>query len=181
MTGESVGDGVQQYRPFALRQDLFFAGNRIDDSEWIITVYALGMHLLRVQARPKAREDAKAAGLPDRLTAHPVEVVHEVDNQGETAAMRFVEQGFELLHGREAERFPGGTAGGRGIADIGDHDSGLAVDALEQGCADADVRGAADYRVVGIDAKRSEEGVHGPPPIPLLKPASRPKISARVP
>ena len=65
-----------------------------------------------------------------------------------------------LVHRGEGDAFPHRAAAERGVADVGDDDARLAVDALEQRRARGDRARAADDGVVRIDAERREEGVH---------------------
>ena len=136
------------------------AANGVDDGERIVAVDALGVHLIGRQAGAQAGEDLEAHRLADRLAAHAVEVVDEVHDQRQAAAMDFVPQFLELIHRGEAEGFPRRAAAGRGVADVGDHDAAALVDVLEERRADGDVGRTAHDRVVRIDAERRKEGVH---------------------
>ena len=74
----------------------------------------------------QAGQDLEAHRLADGLAAHAVEVVDEVDDQRQAAAMGLVPEFLELVHGGEAEAFPDRPAAGRGVADVADDDAGLA-------------------------------------------------------
>ena len=118
VAAEAVGHGVQQHRPVALLEDLLLAGDGVDDGQRVIAVHALGVHLVGVDAGAEAGEDLEAHGLADGLAAHAVEVVDEVDDQRQAAAVGLVPQQLELVHRGEAEAFPHRAAAGRGVADV---------------------------------------------------------------
>src|SRR4051812_15814013 len=100
MSAEAVRDRVEQYRPVFLLDDELLATNPIDDRERVEPVDALGMHLIRREAGAEARENFKAHRLAYGLATHAVEVVDEVDDQREPAAMRLGPQLLELIHRR---------------------------------------------------------------------------------
>ena len=102
------------------------AADGVDHRQRVVAVDALGVHLVRRQPGAHAREDLEAHRLADRLAAHAVEVVDEVHDERQPAAMRFVPQLLELVHRGEAQRFPRRAAAGRGVADVGDHDAAAA-------------------------------------------------------
>ena len=87
MAAEAVGDGVEQDRAVATVDDLLLARDGVDDGQRVVAVHALGVHLLRVQAGAEAGEDLEAHGLADGLAAHAVEVVDEVEDQRQAAAV----------------------------------------------------------------------------------------------
>ena len=161
VSAEAVGDCVQEYRAVAACQNFLFTGDRIDHRQRIVAVDPLGVHLGWIQACPHADQCPKAHRLPDRLTAHAVEVVDKVDNQRQPAAECFVPKRLELVHGRKAKCFPGRAAACRRISDIADHQARLAVDTLVEGCAHGDIRRAANNRIVRVDPKRRKERMHG--------------------
>ena len=161
VAADAVGDGIEQHRAAAFEEQLLLAAERVDDGQRIVAVDAFGMHLLGIDARADARDELARPWSRPRLPAHAVEIVHAVEDDRQAAAQRFVPQLAVLVHRGEGDAFPHRTAAERGVADVGDHDAGLAVHPLEQRRAGRDRARAAHDRVVGIDAERREEGVHG--------------------
>ena len=167
MAREAVGDGVHEDGAAPLLEDLLLAGGGLGDGEGVDAVDALGVHGLGVEGGAHAGEDLVAHGLAVGLAAHAVEVVEEVEQDRRVAAVLRAPQGAELVHRREVEGLPHGAACQGGVADVGDDDAGLAVDALEQGGAVGDGGAPADDRVVRVGAEREEEGVHGAAQAPV--------------
>ncbi len=160
MAAEAIGHRVEQHRPVAPLDDLALAANRVDHRQRIVAVDALGVQLVGCEAGTHAGQDLEAHRFADGLAAHAVEVVHEVHDQRQPAAMRLVPQLLELVHRGEAEGLPCRAAARRRVADVGDHDARLLVDVLEQRRPHGDVGRPADDRVVRIDAERREKRVH---------------------
>ena len=119
------------------------------------------MHLLGIDARADTGNELDAHGFAERLPAHAVKIVHAVEHDGQTAAQRLVPELAVLVHGRKSDAFPNGAAAEGGIADVGHDDAGFPVHALEERRAGRDGTGAAYDGVVGVDAERGEESVHG--------------------
>ena len=161
VAGVAVGDGVHEDGAVALGDDFTLAAHGVDHGEGVESVDALGVHLVGREAGTHAGEHFEAHRFADGLAAHAVEVVDEVHDQRQAAAVSFIPEFLELVHGGKAQGFPGGPATGGGVADVADDDAGAFVDVLEEGRADGDVSGAADDGVVGHDAEGGEEGVHG--------------------
>ena len=159
--GQPVGDRVEQRRAAPRLQEFAFGGHRGGYRQRVVAVYPFGVQPLGVDPGADPRQHLEAHGLARGLAAHAVEVVEEVEQHRRGTAQLRIPQGPILLHGGEGDRFPGRPAAGRGVADIGDHDSGPAVAALEQRRAGGDGSRAADDGVVGHASERREEGVHG--------------------
>ena len=102
------------------------------------------MHGLRVHAHADARQDVVAHGFAGGLATHAVEVVEEVEPDRRIALHTVLPQGAVLVHGGQHHGFPDGTAAHGRVTDVRNHDACPAVDALEQGRAGGDVRGATD-------------------------------------
>ena len=118
------------------------------------------MHRLWVHTETNPGEHVETHRLAFGLAAHAVEIVHDVKQDGRMAADFFGPQRVKLIHCGEVHRLPNRTAAYTGIADIGDDNAGLAIDAFEQCCASSDVGAAAHNSVVGHDAERREESMH---------------------
>ncbi len=161
MAADAIRDGVEQHRPTAFGQHLLLAAEGIDDRQRVVSVHALGVHLVGIDSGSHARDVSHPHGLADGLPAHAVKIIHAVENDGQAAAQRLVPELAVLVHGGKRDAFPHGAAAERGIADVGDHDSRLAIDALEQCRSGGDGTGTAHDRVVGVDAERREERMHG--------------------
>ena len=161
MPGQPVGHRVEQRRAAPRLQEFAFGGHRGGHRQRVVAVHPFGVQPLGVDPGADPRQHLEAHGLACGLAAHAVEVVEEVEQHRRGTAKLRIPQGPILLHGGEGDRFPGRPAAGRGVADIGDHDSGPAVAALEQRRAGGDGSRAADDGVVGHASERREEGVHG--------------------
>ena len=132
MSGNTVGEGVEQHRPFLLLQHIDLALEGVDDSQRVVAVDAFAMHLVAIGAGADACHDFLAHGFAKSLTAHAVEVVHDVDDQRQPAFELAFPQLLVLPHRGHADRFPDRPATHRCIADITDDDAGLLIDFLEQ-------------------------------------------------
>ena len=130
MPGEPVGDGVQQDRAAALREDLLFTLEGIDNGQGVVAVDALGVHLLGVDARTDAGDELLAHRLTVGLATHTVEIVHAVEDDGQAAAQGLVPQVAVLVHAGECDALPHRAAAERGVPDVGHDDAGLAVGPL---------------------------------------------------
>jgi len=161
MSAVAVGDRVQQYRPAAFGKDLLFSKDGIGHSQRIEAVHSFGVHLFRVDAGTEACKDAEAHRLALRLAAHTVEVVHKVEYHRHAPAIRRLPEGFVLVHCCQANPFPDRPARGGTIADVGNDNAGLLVNFFIERSPDGNITGAADDRIVWIDAERREKGVHG--------------------
>ena len=141
--------------------DFAFAANGVDDGEGVVAVDALGMHAIRVDAQAYSGQHPKAHGLAHGLTAHAIEVVHEIEEHGRRTADLFGPEGTILVHGRDHHPFPDRPTAHAGVANVGDDDAGPPVDALEERAAHGNVPRSADDGVVGHHAKGREESMHG--------------------
>ena len=86
MTAGAVGDRVQQNRAAAVQQDLLLALDGVDHRERVVAVHPLRVHLLGIHSSADPRDELTAHGLAVGLTAHPVEVVHDVEQHRQAAA-----------------------------------------------------------------------------------------------
>ena len=161
VAGQAVRDGVQQRRAAAGEQQLALGVHGGGDRQRVVAVDPFGMQVLGIDAGAHARQHLEAHGLARGLAAHPVEVVHEVEHHRRGAPQIGIPEGPVLVHGGEAQRFPGRPTACRRVADAGDDDAGAAVHALEERRAGRDPGRAADDGVVRHAAERREEGVHG--------------------
>ena len=161
VAADPVGDGIQERRPFALQEYALLAPESVDDGQRIVPVDPLGVHLLGIHPRPDARDEPAAHGLAARLPAHPVMVVHAVEQDWQAPAQRLIPEHAVLVHAGKRDAFPDRTAAEGGVADVGHHDARLAIHSLEECCAGSDGTGPADDGVVGVDAEGREKRVHG--------------------
>jgi hypothetical protein len=157
---DAIGDGIQQSRPAALAEDPHLSPEGVDHRERVVSVDALGVHLLEVDAGADASDELAPHGFAVGLAAHPVVVVHAVEDQGKTTAEGRVPERPVLVHAGEADALPHRTATEGRVTDVGDDDPPGAVAAFEEGRAGCDGARTADDGVVRIDAQRGEEGVH---------------------
>jgi len=160
VAGVAVGDGLQKDRALLVFQDLELSGHGLDHGHRVVAIDPFGMHLVRVDTGADAGDKVIAHGLAAGLATHRVLVVHDVEHQGQAALHLVIPEQAVLVHRRQHQAFPDRAAGHRAVADIGDDHARLAVDFLIQGRADRDVSRATDNGVVGVDAKRQEEGMH---------------------
>ena len=159
MTGNAVGNDVEQCRTFAGKQDFLLPRGRVSDCQRVVTIHPLDMHLLGIDTGADPRGHVVSHGLARGLTAHTVMVVHDVKEHWR--GTKFVVPQFAILiHGRHPEALPHRPAAQRCIADIGNHDPRLAVDQLEHSRANRYVGGATDNCIVGHGTERGKERVH---------------------
>ena len=173
MAHEAVRNHVQKRGALPCFQHFALALVRVNHSQRVVPIHPLGVHRVRVDARADARKNAVCHGFPGSLAAHAVAVVEHVEDQLQAALVGFVPKLGELIHGRVIKRFPHGAAAQGTVADVADYDAVFPHDLLVKRSAHCDARAAADDRVVGIDAKRREEHVHG-----VAQPLGKPVFTA---
>ena len=161
MTGQAVGDGVQQDGALAGPEQLQLALHGVDDGQGVVAVHPFGVELGGGHAGAHAGQHVIGHGLAPGLAAHAVGVVEDVVQDGHTLVPALLPQGAELVHTGEVHGLPHGAPAQGAVADVAHHNAGLLVALLEQGRAGGDGGGAAHNGVVGVDAEGQEEGVHG--------------------
>ena len=161
MTTETIRNRIQQNRPLTALQDLLFSRVCINDGQWIVAVDAFGVQLFGIHPRADTRQHAKPHCLALGLPSHAIEVVDEVVDEWEAAAMRFVPQPLVLVHRCQADALPHGTTRTGGVADVGNDNARFLVDLLEQRRADRNIARSAYDGVVRVDAERREKCMHG--------------------
>ena len=158
---EAVGDGFQQHGTIAVRNDFALAAYGVDHGQWIVAIHPFGVHGVRTDPGPHTSEGVEGHRFARSLAAHPIEIVHEVEYDGQTALEGIFPQFVELPHAGEVHRLPGRAAAHGGVPNIGYDEAVLAVHLLEEGGTRCDVRRPAHYGVVRVDAERRKECVHG--------------------
>ena len=158
MPDRAVSHDVEQRRSFAAQQELLLAFHRVDDREGIVAVHALGVQLILRDPRAEPRRHSERHRLAERLSAHSVEVVRDVEEQWKPAA---VPQLLYLIHRRHVKGLKHRAAPARAVADIRDDDAGLSVYPLEKRRSERHGSRSADDRVVRVYSERREENVHG--------------------
>ena len=161
MADETIGHDVEQDGAFVILDQLHLALVRVDDSQRVPAVDTLGVHLARGDACAETGGHIVGHGFAHGLAAHAVEVIKDVEDDGQTALAAFFPEGLELVHGGEVHGLVDWAAAEGRIADVADDDALLIVVLLIQRSARCDRSGAADDGVVGVDAERQEERVHG--------------------
>ncbi len=160
MAAVTIRNGIEQDGAVAAGQDFLLSQDRVGHGQRVVSIDALGVHLLRVQGGADAGEHVKSHGFATRLSAHAVEVVVEIDDQRQTAAIRLCPQLPVLTHRGQTQPLPHGTAGRGRVTDVADDKAGFVVHLLVECRAHRDIRRAPHDGVVRIDAKGREEGVH---------------------
>ena len=158
---ETIGHDVEQDGAFVILDQLHLALVRVDDSQRVPAVDTLGVHLARGDACAETGGHIVGHGFAHGLAAHAVEVIKDVEDDGQTALAAFFPEGLELVHGGEVHGLVNRAAAEGRIADVADDDALLVVVLLVQRSARCDRSGAADDGVVRVDAERQEERVHG--------------------
>ena len=158
---QTIGYDVEQDGAFVVLDELHLALVCVDNSQRVPAVDTLGVHLARGDAGAETCGHVVGHGLAHGLTAHAIEVVKDVEDDGQTTLAAFLPEGLELIHSGEVHCLVDRAAAERRIADVADDDALLVVVLLVQRSACRNGGGAADDGVVGIDAERQEEGVHG--------------------
>ena len=161
MADETIGHDVEQDGAFVILDQLHLALVRVDDSQRVPAVDTLGVHLARGDACAETGGHIVGHGFAHGLAAHAVEVIKDVEDDGQTALAAFFPEGLELVHGGEVHGLVNRAAAEGRIADVADDDALLVVVLLVQRSARCDRSGAADDGVVRVDAERQEERVHG--------------------
>ena len=161
MADETIGHDVKQDGAFVILDQLHLALVRVDDSQRVPAVDTLGVHLARGDACAETGGHIVGHGFAHGLAAHAVEVIKDVEDDGQTALAAFLPEGLELVHGGEVHGLVNRAAAEGRIADVADDDALLVVVLLVQRSARCDRSGAADDGVVRVDAERQEERVHG--------------------
>ena len=101
VAADPVGDRIQQNRSAAFAQHFPLTAESIDDRQWIVSVYALRVHLLGIDSCADAGNKLNAHGLAEGLASHAVEVIHAVENDRQAAAQGLVPEMAVLIHGAE--------------------------------------------------------------------------------
>ncbi|MPM09884.1 hypothetical protein SDC9_56207 [bioreactor metagenome] len=158
MSAEAVGNNIQQNGAFALCQrELTLVS--VDHGERVEAVHALCMHGGRHYAGSDARHHVVPHRFAAGLSAHTVEVVVNIkDNRNRAAVL--APECTHLVHGGDHEAFPNGAAGHGAVADVADDHARFFVDEFKERRARSDAAAAADDGVVRVDAKRRKERVH---------------------
>jgi hypothetical protein len=110
VAADAIGHGLEQHRPPSLRKNLPLAAERVDHRQRVVAVHALGVHLFRIDARTEPRDVLHAHRLAHGLAAHAVEIVHAVEDDRQPAAERRIPERAVLIHCREGDAFPHGSA-----------------------------------------------------------------------
>ena len=112
MTAVTIGQNIDQNRTaLLLFENLLFATVCVDYSQRVVTVHTFCMHLLGVDTGTDTGCKIEAHRLTAGLTTHTVLVVHDVDDDRQTALHITFPKLFELIHGSEGHTFPYRTAG----------------------------------------------------------------------
>ena len=138
MSAVTVGDHVEKARSEFLLEEGLLAAVCVDDCERVVSVHALRVPCLRVEAGAHACRIGVTHGLAPGLSAHGVLVVHNVDHQRKTALHIAFPEGLELVHGCEGHTFEDRTAGHCAVAEVSYDYALLAVDLLEESRTDRD-------------------------------------------
>ena len=163
VTGGTVGNNVEKCGTEAVGEELLLAGNGVDNCERIVTVYALCVHLLGVEACAETSGHIVTHGLTAGLTAHAVEVVEYVEEDRESAVAGnavLAPELLDLVHGSHVECFENGAASARAVTEVSDYDTLLLVSSLVDSSTESNGSSTANDRVVGHDAEGNEECVH---------------------
>ena len=161
MAAVAIGDDIKQARAFLAKQSILLAAEGIDDSEGVVAVNALGLHGIGTEAGTDAGSKVVTHGFATRLSAHGVLVVHNAEQDGQTALHVAFPKGAELVHAGEGHALKDGAACQGAVADVADDNAALAIDLFIEGRADGDASRTTHDGVVGEDAEGDEEGVHG--------------------
>ena len=132
MSRHAVGDGVQEYGAVAFKQNRFFARDCVRNGERIVAVYALGVHVLRIDARADPRDITVAHRFAAGLSAHTVKVVEKVKQNRRRAPGRFGPQRFVLVHCGHHHCFPYRTAAQGRVSHIRNDNAAFFIDAFEK-------------------------------------------------
>ena len=161
MSGKSIGNGFKEYRTTSLLQHLSLTLDCIYNRKGIVTIHALGVHGVRIHSCTHSGKHVKSHGLPGSLTTHAVEIIHEVEDNWQSSAQRFIPKLMILPHPSKVHGFPSGSAPHGGVADIGNNETIPAIDLLEQGGTSCYVGRTAHDRIVRKNPERSKERMHG--------------------
>ena len=160
MSAETIGDRIEQNRAFAPFEDRLLAAEGINDGERIVSVNPFGVHLFRVHTGADASDELHAHGFAEGLASHAVKVVHAIEDDRQSPAERRIPKIAILIHRRERDSLPNRTAGEGGISNVRHHNTALAIHPLIESRARRNRTGAANNRIVGVNSKGREEGVH---------------------
>ncbi len=162
MTGIAVGDGLEKNGPPPFLDQALLALNCVHYRKRIVAIDAFGMHGIGIYARANAGQAVKGHGFPGGLSTHAVKIIHEVEDDGQPTLHGIIPQFPELAHGGKVHGLPGRSASHRGIPNVRNYDTILAVYFLEEGRPHRDIGRPSHDGVVGQDPKRRKEGMHGP-------------------
>ena len=157
VAGNAVGHYIQQGRAVLL-DNVLFPGISIDNSQRIVAVHTLSVHLAGQQAGADPSGSLIAHGLTVGLTSHTVAVVPNIEQNRHTGEL-IAPEGADLIHGAEDHALPNGTAGGGRITNVADNDAVFVVGEFIEGRTGRDRAGAAYDSIVGIDAEGGEENI----------------------
>ena len=163
----TVGENIEEDGALARFEHGKLSTEGVDHCQRVVAVHGLGMEVPPVQTGREGGQTLEAHGLAAGLAAHPVEVIHDGEDDGQSATIFRLPERPELAHGGEVQCFPHRSATERGISDVGDGDPRPAPGPLVEGRPRGDVGAAPDDGVVGVHAKRGEEGVHGASQTPV--------------
>ena len=158
---QTVGHDIEQDRTFVVLDEFHLALVRVDDGQRVPAINTLGVHLARGDACAEPCGHVIGHRLAHGLAAHAVEVIKDVEDDRQTALASFFPEGLELIHSGEVHCLVDRAAAEGRIADVADDNTLLVVILLVQCSARCNRSGTADDCIVGVDAERQEERVHG--------------------
>ena len=85
MPAETVGQYIQEDRSQFLSDHIHFPAIGIDHGQGIVTIHTLCMHIMLVQGCTYTGSNLVPHGFTTGLSTHPVLVVHDVEDQGQSA------------------------------------------------------------------------------------------------
>ena len=127
MSAVSVGYDVKQGRSQLLFEQGLLAAECVDDSERVVSVHALCVPCVRFESGSYASRIGVSHSLAPCLSAHCILVVHHVDEHRQAALHIAFPEGVELVHRCEGHTLEHRSARHCAVAEVGDHDTLLAV------------------------------------------------------
>ena len=85
MSGISISNRFQKHGSVSLFEQCLFTTDGIGHGQWIVSVHTLGMHRIRINSRTNTGKKVKGHGFTGCLSAHAVEIIHEIKNDGQSA------------------------------------------------------------------------------------------------
>ena len=160
MTRNTIGNSIHEYRSLSCQKQFLLAGNSIGHCQRIVTVNSLCMHVVGINASTNSCQQLVSHGFTTGLSTHSVEVIEEVEQDWRSSSYILWPQCLVLVHSCHHHGFPYRTATKGCVTYVGNNNTRLSVDSLEQGCTSGNICRTTYDGVIGHRTEGQEVCVH---------------------